>query len=94
MSQRIASEIQTGISPPEYIDGIACSRDLAMIERYLAVLEDNRRACRADLNDADVALDMAGFVRQQLRGRAGSPPLSSALLALALVRRVPDAPEQ
>ena len=94
MSQRIGDAIQTGISPPEYADTLTYDRDLALVERYLAVLEDNRKACRTDLTDADMALDMAGFVRRRLHGSPEYPRISSALMALALVRRMPDAPEQ
>lgn len=94
MSQRIGSMMQTGISPPEYGGMAARYADLAMVERYLDVLESNRRACHADLTDADLALDMAGFVRRHLRGQVRQQPLSAAVLSLALVRRLPDAPEQ
>ncbi|MBO4300537.1 MAG: hypothetical protein J5861_02940 [Desulfovibrio sp.] len=94
MSQRIGDAIQTGISPPEYVGTLMYDRDLALVERYLAVLEDNRKACRSDLTDADMALDMAGFVRHRLHNTLPHPRMSAALMALALVRRVPDAPEQ
>ncbi len=94
MSQYIGDAIQTGISPPEYFDTLMYDHDLTLVERYLTVLEDNRKACRADLTDADMALDMAGFVRCKLRGSPEFPRMSSALMALALVRCVPDAPEQ
>lgn len=90
MSQHIAMAIQRGISPPECTDTLTYNRELEMVERYLAVLEDNRNACRADLGDVDIALDMAGFVRQTLRGAPVYPRMSSALMALALVRREPD----
>ena len=59
-----------------------------------ALLEENKQACRAAVTDADMALDMAGFVKRQLRRPAPMPKMSPALLALALVRRVIDAPEQ
>ena len=88
MSQHIGDVFQLGASPPELAD------DLRLVERYLAVLEENKKACRSALTDADMALDMAGFVRRQLRRPAQMPRMSPALLALALVRRVPDAPEQ
>ncbi|MBQ9406481.1 MAG: hypothetical protein IJU37_07075 [Desulfovibrio sp.] len=94
MSQHSNEAIQTGMSPPEYVDTLMYDRDLALIERYLAVLEDNRKACRADLTDADMALDMAGFVSHKLRDSQYHPCLSTPLMALALVRRVPDAPQQ
>ena len=94
MSQHIGDIFQTGSSPPELADDPARSRNLRLIERYLAVLEENKKACRAAVTDADMALDMAGFVQRQLRRPAAKPRMSPALLALALVRRVIDAPEQ
>ncbi len=94
MSQHIGDVFQTGASPPELAEDPSQSRDLRLVERYLAVLEENKKACRSALTDADMALDMAGFVRRQLRKSAGNSRMSPALLALALVRRVPDAPEQ
>lgn len=94
MSQRIGDVFQLGTSPPELADDPAHKRDLRLVERYLAVLEENKKACRSALTDADMALDMAGFVRRQLRRPAQMPRMSPALLALALMRRVPDAPEQ
>ncbi len=94
MSQHIGDVFQMGASPPELADDPSHSRDLKLVERYLAVLEENKKACRSAVTDADMALDMAGFVRWQLRNSAQMPRMSPALLALALVRRVPDAPEQ
>ena len=94
MSQHIGDVFQTGTSPPEMAEDPTRSRNLQLIERYLVVLEENKKACRSALTDADMALDMAGFVRRQLRRPAQMPRMSPALLALALVRRVPDAPEQ
>lgn len=94
MSQHIGDVFQMGVSPPEPAEDPLHSRDLRLVERYLAVLEENKKACRSALTDADMALDMAGFVRRQLRKSARQSSMSPALLALALVRRVPDAPEQ
>ena len=94
MSQHIGDVFQTGTSPPEMAEDPTRSRNLQLIERYLVVLEENKKACRAAVTDADMALDMAGFVKRQLRKPAPMPRMSPALLALALVRRVPDAPEQ
>lgn len=94
MSQHINDIFPAGTSPPEPAADPPRSRNLTLIERYLAVLEENKRACRAALTDADMALDMAGFVRRRLQKPAATEGLSSALLALALVRRVSDAPEQ
>ena len=94
MSQHIGDVFQLGASPPELADNPSHNRDLRLVERYLAVLEENKKACRSALTDADMALDMAGFVRRQLRRPAQMPRMSPALLALALVRRIVDAPEQ
>ena len=94
MSQHIGDVFQMGVSPPESAEDPSHSRDLRLVERYLAVLEENKKACRSALTDADMALDMAGFVKRQLRRPAEMPRMSPALLALALVRRVIDAPEQ
>ena len=94
MSQHIGDVFQTGTSPPEMAEDPTRSRNLQLIERYLVVLEENKNACRAAVTDADMALDMAGFVRRQLLKSARQSSMSPALLALALVRRVPDAPEQ
>lgn len=94
MSQFIGDAFPTGAPPPEHADDPEHSRDLMLVERYLAVLEQNRKSCRAAVTDADMALDMAGFVRRQLSRPSQTPRMSPALLALALVKRVPDAPEQ
>ena len=94
MSQHIGDVFQTGTSPPEMAEDPTRSRNLQLIERYLVVLEENKNACRAAVTDADMALDMAGFVKRQLRKPAQMPRMSPALLALALVRRIVDAPEQ
>jgi len=94
MSQHVNDICPAGTSPPEPAAAKPRSRNLALIERYLAVLEANKKACRAALTDADMALDMAGFVQRKLQKPAETESLSSALLALTLVRRVSDAPEQ
>ena len=94
MSQHIGDVFQTGTSPPEMAEDPTRSRNLQLLERYLVVLEENKKACRAAVTDADMALDMAGFVKRQLRRPAQMPRMSPALLALALVRRIIDAPEQ
>ena len=94
MSQHIGDVLQTGSSPHEMAEDPTRSRNLQLIERYLVVLEENKNACRAAVTDADMALDMAGFVKRQLRRPALMPRMSPALLALALVRRIIDAPEQ
>ncbi len=92
MSQRIIDAFLSGTGPP---DRLALEEhDLAVIQRYLAVLEENKKAICAALTDADMAMDMAGFVRRQLRNPLQRHSISPALLALALVQRVPDAPQQ
>lgn len=58
------------------------------------ILRKNKDACRFALSDADAALDMAGFVRNQLCGQKAGMRLSPALLALALVQSLPQAPDQ
>lgn len=68
--------------------------DLARITRYLAILEDNKKASRFVPDDAALALDMAGFVRNRLCGGRAAPGSSRARLALSLVQTCPDAPTQ
>lgn len=68
--------------------------ELARLTRYLAILEDNKKASRFVPDDAALALDMAGFVRNRLRGGRAAPGSSLARLALALVQTSPDAPAQ
>ncbi|SDF84197.1 hypothetical protein [Desulfovibrio legallii] len=86
--------LPTAASPPEP-ESAPARRDLEALERYLAVLEANRRAGRTAVTDAVLALDMAGFVRQSLREPGRRPcGVSPAVLAMTLVRRTVDAPEQ
>ncbi|MDR3362773.1 MAG: hypothetical protein LBO64_08055 [Desulfovibrio sp.] len=59
-----------------------------LVER--ATVVENRNACRFALRDAELALDMAEFARKPERGAKLSP----ALLALTLMRRDANAPEQ
>ena len=68
--------------------------ELARLTRYLAILEDNKKASRFVPDDAALALDMAGFVRNRLRGGRAAPGSSLARLALVLVQTSPDAPAQ
>ena len=92
MSQRITDTFLSGTGPPERL--APEEHDLALIQRYLAVLEENKKAICAALTDADMAMDMAGFVRRQLRNPQQRHSIPHTLLALALVQRVPDAPQQ
>ncbi len=73
-------------------------QELARLTRYLAILEDNKKASRFVPDDAALALDMAGFVRNRLRNRLrggrAAPGSPLARLALALVQTSPDAPAQ
>ena len=94
MSQRINDAFLSENGPQDRSATYYEEHDLVLIQRYLAVLEENKKACRAAVTDADMALDMAGFVKRQLRRPAEVPRMSPALLALALVRRIIDAPEQ
>ena len=92
MSQRITDAFLSEAGPPER--PAPQEHDLAMLERYLAVLEENKKASRAAIPDAAMAMDMAGFVRNQLHKPVQAYAMPAALLALALVQRVPDAPLQ
>lgn len=69
-------------------------QDLAKIDRYLDVLNDNKNASRFVPNDAAVALDMAGFVRRRVGNGRSGPVLSTPRLALALVQPNDGAPAQ
>ncbi|MDO5484018.1 MAG: hypothetical protein Q4F27_03835, partial [Desulfovibrionaceae bacterium] len=44
------------------------SEELAQLTRYLTVLEENKKAASFVPDDAMMALDMAGFVRNRLCG--------------------------
>lgn len=67
-------------------------RDLASLETYLAIVENNQKSCRFIPNDAMLALDMAGFVSGRLHSERWNGRLSAARLSLALVQ--PCAPVQ
>ena len=94
MSQRINDAFLSENGPQDRPASYYEEHDLALIQRYLTVLEDNKKASRSGITDAGMAMDMAGFVRQQLQKPAQRPRISSALMALALVQRVPDGPQQ
>lgn len=68
--------------------------DLHMLDRYLAVLEDNKQACRFILDDAALAMDMAGFVQNRLGRGWERPANSAARLSLALIHTEPQGPVQ
>lgn len=69
-------------------------RDLNSLDQYLAIIENNRKSCRFVPDDALMALDMAGFVRECLTGRQSSARLSAARLALSLVQPCSIGPVQ
>ena len=70
------------------------ARDLHMLDRYLAVLEDNKKACRFILDDAALAMDMAGFVQNRLGRGWERPANTAARLSLALIHTEPQGPVQ
>lgn len=61
-------------------------RDLIQLDRYLAIIETNKKSCRFVPNDALMALDMAGFVRDRLAGAQTGTKVTAARLALSLVQ--------
>lgn len=70
-------------------------REAFLLDRYLAVMEMNRKSCRFVPDDALLALDMAGFVRGQLNAMPNCRPQASiGRLALALVQPGQTAPIQ
>lgn len=66
--------------------------NLARLNRYLAILENNRKAASFVPGEALAALDMAEFVRQRLHGHDWDSGLSTGRLALSLVQKIPEAP--
>ena len=93
MSLVISDAFLSAMAPQD--NGLmADDADLARLTRYLAVLEDNKKATRFIPDDAALALDMAGFVRNRLHGGQTAPGSSLARLALALVHTAPEAPAQ
>ena len=94
MSQRINDAFLSENGPQDRPASYYEEHDLALIQRYLTVLEDNKKASRSAITDAGMAMDMAGFVRRTLQNSAQRPLASPALLALALVQRTPEGPQQ
>lgn len=69
-------------------------QNLARLNRYLAILENNRKAASFVPDEALLALDMAEFVRQRLHERSLHSSPSAARMALSLVQRPIRAPMQ
>ncbi len=93
MSLIRTDESRTDKKQPDSFDPGA-QEELAQVSRYLAVLEENRGASRFVLDDAALALDMAGFVKNRLHKGHIAPASPLARLALALVHKSPEACEQ
>lgn len=70
---------------PQDMDLRENSPDIDRLERYLAIIETNKKSCQFVPNDAYLALDMAGFAMGQLGSRS-MPLVSTPRLALALVQ--------
>lgn len=62
------------------------SREAELLDRYLAIMETNKKSSRFVPDDALLALDMAGFVTGRLANPDLAPQVSAARLALALVQ--------
>lgn len=60
--------------------------DIDRLDRYLAIIETNKKSCQFVPNDAYLALDMAGFAVGHLKQRQSPRFVSTARLALALVQ--------
>ena len=61
-------------------------RDAALLDRYLAIMETNKKSSRFVPNDAMLALDMAEYARAQLAKGGCRPQISVARLAMSLVQ--------
>lgn len=75
-------------------DFIEDQRDLDRLGRYLAIMETNKKSCNFVPNDALMALDMAGFVRDCLNGQSIGTQISAARMALSLVQGKANIPVQ
>lgn len=60
--------------------------DIDRLDRYLAIIETNKKSCQFVPNDVYLALDMAGFALGQLKSSPSPRVVSTARLALALVQ--------
>lgn len=67
-------------------DVTASAEDLAMLQRYLSIIDNNKKASRFVPDDAVLALDMADAVRNSLCGAHEKAGISAGRLALALVQ--------
>lgn len=85
MSLSLHENLNFSVSPPEDCSGEEHA-DLANLDRYLAIAENNRKACHFIPNDALLAINMAGFVAAELYGSSKRAHISTARLALALVQ--------
>ncbi len=73
----------------------AGTREAALLDRYLAIMETNRASSRFVPSDALLALDMAGFVRGQIDPCPHCrPQVTTARLSLALVQPREETPLQ
>lgn len=64
------------------------------LDSYLALMETNKQACEFVPNDALLALDMVGFVSSRIGGALKTSRVSTARLALSLVRPGENNPVQ
>lgn len=61
-------------------------RDSSALDRYLSILEANRKSSSFVPNDALLALDMAGFVAGAINNSNPHSQVSAGRLALALMQ--------
>lgn len=84
----------TARSSPEDDEAMATREELSCLERYLAIIENNRKANVFVPDDALLALDMANAVRSTLDPAAYRSPISSGRLAMALIQPAWTGPVQ
>lgn len=82
----IQTEISLTAKTAQDRSEMAHSEDLAMLDRYLSILENNKVASRFVPDDAMLALDMADTARRNLCGVHDKGGLSTGRLALSLVQ--------